>query len=290
MRHLLVILLTIIAISVKAQPKLPDISGTGEKGIVILSWDCQYDGIKAITVQRATKVATDFKTIGSVKKVGKGVQAFMDGHPGAGNNWYRLNIMFSSDLSWTSNVIKFHVDSDVIMNNKLVLPTNDTLQRFLVIEMAKPADTVGGKPHAHITLRLRDANDIPGLAEDTAMQRVLHSDIVANTTTFDSTKKTHIISTAADSANNPPPFTYVRSHYIFTNPLTGHINMEMPDTVGHKYSVKFFNDKGKEVLDVPRIAQSPIILDKHNFQHKGIYKFILKEDGKDMETGYITIY
>ena len=95
----------------KAQPVLPDIVGATDKGINVLSWTSQYDGIKSIAVQRSSDSVYNFATIGYVKNLKKVTQAFIDGHPVPGNNWYRLYINFNSDLTWYSNRFKIFVDS-----------------------------------------------------------------------------------------------------------------------------------------------------------------------------------
>ena len=85
-------------------------------------------------------------------------------------------------------------------------------------------------------------------------------------------------------------YTYIKSQYVFTNPFTGHINLELPEPRTYQYSIKFFNSQNAMVLEIPRILETSIILDKRNFQHKGLYKFELIKNREKMETGYITIY
>src|SRR3954465_12927824 len=86
-----------------AQPMLPNISGSADKGVVLLSWACQYNGVKAIAVLHSTDSVYNFRIIGYVKKLEKGVQAYVDGHPDTGKNYYKLSIVFNSGLTWTSN-------------------------------------------------------------------------------------------------------------------------------------------------------------------------------------------
>src|SRR5690606_17911946 len=81
--------------ALRAQPVLPDMIGATQDGMNILSWTSQYNGIKSIAVQRSADSVYNFATIGYVKELGKGPQAFIDGHPMPGNNWYRLYIVFN---------------------------------------------------------------------------------------------------------------------------------------------------------------------------------------------------
>ena len=227
------VLLFSISFALQAQPVLPDVMGVTQKGLNMLSWTNQYDGIKSIAVQRSSDSVYNFTTIGYVKNLKKGVQGFIDGHPTPGANWYRLYIVFSSDLTWYSNRIKLSVDSAQLMQQR-VLPPNDSLQKMV------NALSLG----------------------------------------------------AGDSPEEINAYTYIRSQYVFTNPFTGHVNIELPDSTDKKsvYSLIFFDSQNKQVLEVPKISEHTVIIDKRNFQRKGLYKFELKKDKHLLETGYITIY
>jgi hypothetical protein len=219
----------VILPSSKAQPLLPDIQGEIQKGINVVSWITQFDGIKSIAVQRSNDSVFNFAAVGYVKNVKKGPQAFVDGHPNPGVNWYRLYIVFNSDLTWYSNRVKIYVDSAQLLSQP-VLPPNDSLQKLVgaITDLSDP------------------------------------SEINA--------------------------YTYIRSQYVFTNPFTGHINIELPDDRQHAYALKFFDQKNKKIMEVNKLSEPSIILDKRNFQRKGLYKFELIKDGELLETGYITIY
>ena len=100
--------------------------------------------------------------------------------------------------------------------------------------------------------------------------------------------KVSLSASSSDADQNG--FSYIRSQYIYTNPLTGHVNIEVPEVLRNKYNVKFYDGNNKQVLEVPRVMASPAIIDKRNFQRKGIFKFVLKRNNTQLETGYITIY
>jgi hypothetical protein len=249
----LLLVLVGFSYNTSAQTMLPDILGATEKGINLLSWNCQYEGVKSIAVQRSSDSVFNFVSIGYVKNLKKGAQAYIDGHPMPGNNWYRLYIVFNSDLTWYSNRFKLYVDSAAIMN-QTVLPPNDSLQKL--------------------------ANNIKvDIGTSTAV------------TTADSLRA--LVQKLKISIPNPEevnPFTYVRSQYVFTNPFTGHVNMELPDVKKHNYSIRFFDQANKRILEVERVMESPIIIDKRNFQKKGLFRFELMKGKDKLETGYITIY
>lgn len=243
----IVFLLSLSTVS-QAQPQLPDMASATQKGLVVLGWTAQWDGIKSIAVQRSSDSVYNFTTIGYVKNLKKGPQGFIDGHPMPGKNYYRLYIAFASDLTWFSNRTLVVVDSAQILAAG-VIPTNDSLQRLV-------------------------ANTLPALAN----------------AKVDSTTGRTVTGTVALPKLTPAVPEIIPSPYVFTNPFTGHINIELPDVFEHQYGVRFYDGTDKMVLDLARVPESPVVLDKRNFQKKGIFRFEILRDQKKWEKGYVSIY
>lgn len=239
---------------------LPDITGSTSKGLNILSWECQYDGIKSIAVQRSSDSIYNYVTLGLVKNLKKGPQAYIDGHPKPGKNWYRLYIVFNSDLTWYSNRFLISVDSMDIINAQVLAP-NDSLQKLTANIKIEPIKT-------ETTINTPQANTV-------AVPEIVQAPRI----TLD----------IPDEATEDG-LAYIKSQYIYTNPFTGHVNIDIPEYTRHHYAVDFMNKDDKKVLEIGRVSEPMIIIDKRNFQKKGIYKFELREDRKVLETGFITIY
>jgi hypothetical protein len=146
---LFVLLFSLLSFSTLAQPTLPDIVGEEENGIVLLSWVCQYDGVKSIAVLRSADSNFNYSTIGFVKKLYKGTQAYADGHPMPGWNFYKLSIVFNSGLTWGSNHVSFYADSATIKKGR-TLPANEALQKLIITETpaagTPPAKTDKARP------------------------------------------------------------------------------------------------------------------------------------------------
>jgi hypothetical protein len=85
-------------------------------------------------------------------------------------------------------------------------------------------------------------------------------------------------------------FYFTPSSKVYTNPYTGHINIEIDDALSKRYSLRFFDPAKNEVLRVSRISKTKLILDKNNFNSKGIYSFQLLEGTVMIESGFVTIY
>lgn len=249
--RLLLFLFLFIGTKTIAQPLLPDMVGVTQKGMNILSWTSQYERLKSIAVQRSNDSFFNYTTIGYVKDLKKGPQAFIDGHPVPGKNWYRLQIAFGSDLTWQSNRIMLFVDSAQLLQMRVMAP-NDSLQKLA--SRVRFVDTAA--------LKLVSPNGV--------------------------TKP--VLSVAIPDNPEADAYAYIKSQYVFTNPFTGHVNVEIKDAKAFKYSLKFFNQQEVQVLTVPRLTEPAIIIDKRNFQNKGIYRFELMRDQEKLETGYITIY
>ncbi len=214
-----------------AQPDLPAIASVSDKGINILSWSNPYEsGIQSIAIQRSADSNYNFVTIGYVPDLKKGPQTFVDAHPMPGLNWYRLIILFKSDMEWKSNLARLHVDSAAIANRKQ-LPDNDSLQKLV--------SKAGGATEA-----LKNLNTI----------------------------------------------SYPKSQYVFSNPFTGNINIEIADAFQHTYSLVFYDQEDHVVLRIDRINDKVVILDKRNFQNTGVFKFKLFKNKEEFDKGFVTLY
>ncbi len=274
-----------------AQPTLPDIAGSADKGVVILSWVSQYAGIKSITVLRSQDSTSINQKIGSVQLQDKGVQAFADAHPAAGKNFYKLSIVFKSGLVWSSNRTSVYVDKATLEQSKTELPANDSIQHFVITETM--TDT--GR---HNTGENKTTPNVASAADTARKHKVLISfDVDPNTIStqsFASNGNTAIpvkkkITVAFDDQTSSAG-TEVVSRFIFSDKTSGHVHMNLPDDVGtHHYSVKFYNDKNIMIFEVPKINAQNIIIDKRNFQKRGTYRFVLRRDVVELESGYVRV-
>ena len=279
---------------VSAQPTLPNISGSADKGIVLLSWMCQFTGVKAIAVLHSTDSIYNFKIIGYVKKLDKGIQAYVDGHPDTGKNYYKLSIVFNSGLTWTSNRRLVYIDISKIGPSRLVLPRNDSLQRFIVTEELYKPEQVNVPKYEFKS----DSDQVPAADKKVMTGHKVSLSFEADTTgantggnPADSAKPAvrKKITISFDEPNIAEDL-FIRSMYIFTDSVTGHVRIALPDDVRkHHYSVKFFDKQNHVVLELPKINAAKIIIDKRNFQRKGVFKFVLRKDAVEFESGFINV-
>lgn len=209
-------------------PDLPSMLVVTENAQNKLSWNCQYEGVKSIAIQRSSDSVRNFVTIGIINNPKKGSHYFFDERPLIGKNNYRLYILFSGDVEWFSNNYKVELDST----------------------------TIAKSHQGSINTGRTDAN----------------TDYQSN------------------GNIRPTDFYYTPSSQVYTNPYTGHININLEDASKKKYSIKFFDPKKNEVVRVSRVNKPVLILDRNNFNSPGTYSFQLFEGSVVIETGYITIY
>jgi len=283
---LLVFFLSFFGLNAIAQPTLPDFTGNEDKGVIVLSWNCQYSGIKSIAVLRSADGLSKYTVIGYVENVEKGLQVFVDGHPEPGKNCYKLGIVFLSGVKWSSNSYCRNVEK-IQLQISSTLPSNDSIQKLIVtqnipkpIQPAPPESAkkqASSPPEAPEKVSVSFGDDIAHSTAKTPLQ----NDIQALP------RKKIILSFEEPDEKSA---TLVKSRYVCTDAVTGHVIIDLPgDVATHHYSVKFYDSKNELLTEIPRINSSKIIVDKRNFQRKGIYKFKLHRDVVELETGYIMI-
>ena len=108
-------------------PDLPSMKLVTESAQNKLSWNCQYEGVKSIAIQRSSDSVKNFVTIGIINNPKKGIHSYTDERPMIGKNNYRLYILFSGDVEWFSNNYIMSLDSATIAkSHQGVIPSGYT--------------------------------------------------------------------------------------------------------------------------------------------------------------------
>lgn len=269
-----------------AQPTLPDIAANCENKDVIISWQNQYDKIKVITVMRSADSLNDFEIIGYLKKPAKGINDYTDKKVSPGRYYYKLAIVFSTGLNWRSNFTTIVVPPPSREKPK-ELPQNEPT------ETQKSKPIVTKPPATQLESSFSEKNKAK--SPDTVKKQTHALPVVAITFAADSNVTTKPVPPkpkihySYDEINDNTPI-FIRSKYIYSDSESGHVRMDLPEDVEtHHYSVKFYDKDKHMIIEVPKLNSTKIILDKRNFQHKGVYKFILRKDYTELESGFITI-
>lgn len=262
-----VFLVWFIPVSTWAQPMLPSVRSDVHNGVVQLSWISQYDGIKSIGVKRSTDSIGNYKTIGELRSPQKGVQQFVDNNPDSGCNYYKLNITFRSGLNWTSNICSVHFSrtstrhlGDDTTGGMTGLPSDS--QSIA----AKQRSTIGQGGIRNENSEV-EANILPNI------QQPIHPKVLYSYDEVD-----------FDNCS------FVIPKHIRVDPATGHVSVSIPeDYKVCQYSITFYSVSGSVALVIPQLNASLSIIDYRNFRTKGLYKFVLRKDGVEIEGLFIKI-
>ena len=306
---LAVILLSNLIVNAQASivPQLPSMQIITNQAKNILSWTCQYDGIKSIAIQRSSDSVRNFVTIGVLATPKKGIQTYTDLRPLIGKNSYRLSILFAGDVVWFSNTYKVIMDTEVIAK-----PIEEVIKLDTTFAVSTPVNAPAVKQPTDFDFTPSVNNDtnpnsgyINTNLEDTLSKKyavewfsntskvIMDTEVIAKSieevikpnTTIAVSKPVNV-----PAFSQPTDFYFTPSVRIYTNPNNGHININLEDALSKKYSIRFFDPAKNEILRVSRIIKTTLILDKNNFNAKGTYSFQLFDGSIIHETGYITVY
>jgi hypothetical protein len=75
---------------------------------------------------------------------------------------------------------------------------------------------------------------------------------------------------------------FAPSSRIFTG-KDNNVIISLPNAEKKNYAIKFFEENGTPVFEIPKIKESFLTLEKVNFIHAGIFNFELFEEGKLIE-------
>ncbi|MBE2289302.1 MAG: hypothetical protein IAE95_07085 [Chitinophagaceae bacterium] len=229
------------SIVVSGQPLLPGMSCKCDGGKVDVAWQCQFDGVKQIAINRSFDSLGRFDKVGRLDEPVKGVQHYFDTDRRTGNRYYKLVIEFNSGLVWQSNVCKMVVDTECVSTTKV---SNEIMVK----------DTAG--PVANNQLSLL------------SLKRI-------------------VLPRPIDNITEP---LFVTPIHVGVQKNTGHVFVKLSTGISReKHSIDFYNKDGFKVVSIAEIAADYVLIEKRNFQHKGVYKFVLKRAGSELETGYITV-
>ena len=317
---------------------LPAIMVSTEQAENNLTWYCQYEGVKSISVQRSADSVRNFTTIGLINAPKKGNGTYRDLHPTVGKNYYRLSIAFGGDLEWFSNTYKIILDSATIAK----VQQEKAAAALAVIETMKAAEAAAQaaaeqkaaseralnalkeearvaklneaaekkaaqlekeKAAAATAALIKAAKKVDNIAQEKT-EALAEMKAKSNVDKLEKEKATPTAESKLDKKvakkekSNlliepvvaPPPFTFVPSTKIYTNPNTGHVTIKLEDAWNRRYSIRFYDPSKNEVLRISRVSKPSLVLDKNNFNSRGIYSFQLFDGSAVIDTGFVTIY
>ena len=84
---------------------------------------------------------------------------------------------------------------------------------------------------------------------------------------------------------------FVTPIHVGVQKNTGHVFVKLsPSMNSEKRSIDFYDKHGLVVVSVAELTVDYVLIEKRSFQHRGVYKFVLRINGSELETGYITVF
>lgn len=277
------VLLLLSGLSSVAQDTLPKFSVVNKSGKVILSWINNYPSIKQISIQRSTDSIFGFRTILTVPDPKPVNNGFLDTKAPDTLAYYRLFILLDSSHYVFSPARKPQKDTVVVVVAPPPPPpaadTEATVTNTRIINQAnverdgpKMRDNVKqpfkDKPVViETTIYIKRRDSVIGRITDRVYKKFKDSVLTR-------TKDTLILKSFDTIVIKP---AYKPSSYVFTD-KDGNVTIALSRPSENKYSIKFFEEDNSPLFELQEVRESPLTLEKTNFQHAGWFYFELYEN------------
>jgi len=225
---------------VHAQDTLPRFTLKNRFGKVIVSWINPFDSVVQISIQRSPDSLKGFKTIATLPDPNVPANGYLDGKAPNTTQFYKIYVQ-------------------------------QTRGRYLVTRAQKPVvDTsriVTAPASPKPTIRLTAADTAQWIKMEMAGVTRQGFKYVDGKKVIDSA--TVVIQEIKNS--------FRPSVHIYTN-REGNVVIALPEVKTSQYSIRFFLENGTEVLQLNKVKEPLLTLDKSNFMHSGWFRFELYEN------------
>lgn len=246
--------------AVSGQQTLPAISAKNINGKIILSWVNGYKKtVQNIMIQRSYDSLKNYSTIGTVLNPSSVENGYPDINPPYDRMFYRVAITFEGgtyEIGLPSRPVK-----------EIKEPEELDITAFPKIITEKEDETGFIEPH-----------------KKEAMKPIVK--------TTDKKEKSIIVDSAF--LNNKPVLpkkiieTIYPSNRIFTSKQNV-VVIHLSDYNLKKYSIRFFDENEKQVLEIKKINDEYLYIEKYNFFHSGWFRFEIYENGEIFEKNKVFI-
>jgi len=261
-----------------AQNHLPNfnIENKGD-GRVVISWNNPYNNLIQLAVQRSFDSLKRFSTVYSATSPELPQNGFSDKIPAGVRVYYKMFYVMQGGTYYFSNSkpadvsapiasIAANVSKRDLLDENLLkkLTAPDLLQNPDLYEPQRLYTVlVNDSPYREmLTIEVKQFRDsILTLTRDTLMQ--LGADTIL--------LKQYVL-----------PFDLRASPYVYTD-SHGYLVVNLPDAAKKRYDLVLMEEDETPVLELKQIKEPYFVIDKANFYHGGMYKFVLWENGRIKE-------
>ena len=245
----------------RCQETLPSVSVNAMNQSVIVSWLNEYKKpITNILIQRSFDSTKHFTTIGSVLTPQNLENGYPDRLPPYDRMYYRV-------------MIQFEGGEYVLGPSKRAYPEKPNLPTLDVTLIPVIPDT-------------KKKNDQESIDEDDPVFLQKERASVSQKRRKDSIKITRLQERKINSVYNTEPIHIIETTYPSSRVFTNKHNVvviAIQQAYVKKYGLKVFDENQKLVLELKRVPDDYLMLEKSNFIHSGWFTFEIYEEGKLFE-------
>ena len=261
-----------------AQNHLPNfnIDNKGD-GRVVISWNNPYDNLIQLAVQRSLDSLKRFSTVYSATSPELPQNGFSDKIAAGVRVYYKIFYVMQGGTYYFSNS-KPADASAPIASIAANVSKRDLLDENLLNKVTAP--DLLQNPDLYEPQRLYTVlvNDSPYREMLTIEVKQFRDSILTHT-------RDTLMQLGADTIILKQfvlPFELRASPYVYTD-THGYLVVNLPDAAKKKYDLVLMEEDETPVLELKQIKDTYFIIDKTNFYHGGIYKFVLWENGRIKE-------
>jgi hypothetical protein len=266
-----------------AQDTLPRFTVENKgNGRVVVSWTNPYPNLIQLAVQRSYDSIKRFGSVYSTTSPELPVNGFSDKVPEGVRVYYRIFYVMEGGAYF------FTQSKQPSVSESLEVTKLDNRREVLNDELQKIAEA---KSRQELQKEIEDPNKQLFLKESdtTGFRIILLKDFRSYRDSIINLTKDTLVQMGQDTLYlrlYDPPFAEKASQYVFTN-KDGYIVIKLDDADKKNYQVTILEENETPFLDIKKVKDPLIILDKTNFYKAGWYKFTLKENGRVKEKGKV---
>jgi hypothetical protein len=261
-----------------AQNHLPNfnIDNKGD-GRVVISWNNPYNNLIQLAVQRSFDSLKRFSTVYSATSPELPQNGFSDKIPAGVRVYYKIFYVMQGGTYYFSNSKPADASAPIAAVGASV-SKRDLLDENLLKKVTDP--NLLQNPDLYEPQRLYTVlvNDSPYREMLTIEVKQFRDSILTQT-------RDTLMQLGTDTIllrQYVLPFDLRASPYVYTD-SHGYLVVNLPDAAKKRYDLVLMEEDETPVLELKQIKDDYFIIDKTNFYHGGMYKFILWENGRIKE-------
>lgn len=267
LKHLFLLILLFCSTFVFAQNVLPDITVNNLNKKVIVSWLNEYKKpIQNIFIQRSYDSLKNFSTIGTVLNPLNLENGYPDLTPPYDRMFYRVTITFENGEYEIGKSARPNINPIELIELDVTAMPIKTIKKEIVKETIKEETKLESNLDPAESY---DSTDMILLKPNEKINLIKKTDSIKGVINLEKSIKTDLKKSIE---------TAFPSLHIYTNKLNV-VVINLQNTANKKYTLKFFDEKEKQVFEIKHIPDDYLFIEKSNFVHPGWFYFELYEDG-----------